>query len=141
MSYVDGFQCEDLAEALLRDEGDYEIEKAAPRRRRHVRGQVVEDEPAYDLLGRFDLLAFTPNVLRRIQVTRHEQAVSEKMVQISEHGPSPGYCRDEVWVWKGDGFTVHHCHWTDDEPRWEAVEHVVVDSPGAVLARADVSLG
>lgn len=146
MPYVKGVQAEDLVEALLTAPG-VEIEKAAPRTRRRVKGGEVEDKPAFDFLQRFDLLVWDASIQRRVQVKNNTGAVSSAMALLAKHGPPPSYCRDEVWAWDPDlfedhgGFIVWTLYWREDAPDWEETDRVPVADKDRLLARADTSLG
>lgn len=64
MTYLNGWQIECLAHALLQSEPHVtHVEQASPRRRRHHAGSVTEDRPAFDYFSVFDLLALFPDVL------------------------------------------------------------------------------
>lgn len=132
---LSGIQVENLAAAILKNDG-YRVVQAHARTTHRLEGNQVKTVRKHDFLqGRFDHLAFNDAHCLRVQAWRG-QPWSEKLVQAS--GPTPTYCIDEAWRWADDnsGFARK---WKT-EGGWRDKDPVRVDDPHAILARADTSL-
>lgn len=134
-SRLSGIQVEDIAAALLTNDG-YHVVQAHARQTSRLKGGEIHTTRKHDLLmGRFDQLAFKYEHCRRIQTFRGNQ-LEHKKQQAS--GPTPTYCIDELWKWASDnsGFKV----WWNTDQGWREKDPVRVNDPHAVLARADQSM-
>lgn len=132
---LSGWDAEDLAAAILRQDG-YRVVQAHARQTTRYQGGAMHETRKHDLLmGRFDLICFNDRHCLRVQVTRGEN-VSEKLTQAD--GPTPPYCIDEVWQWAKDnsGFA----RWWRTQEGWREKDPIRVEEPKRVLARADTSI-
>lgn len=157
MTFLNGFDIEDLAAAVLQDHGYTHVHVGKPVVRRHQDGHVVEHQPQRDLHGLFDVEAIMapphdepmvwPPCLWT-QVKAWGAGAGDAMIDIGEAGawPVPPTAAIEVWEYKRRTRTFHRTRRVYGEAParteqvWAPVKPIVVDDPVALMSRYDTSL-
>lgn len=138
MVRFDGFSVEELAAAMLREEG-WRVDIADPVTNHEWEDGERKVVPKRDFFGEFDLLCLHPQLgVYLIQVTRDDQdAVSDKMTSIALSSPWPSVTV-EVWHWDGKRFAT----WRRVDGEWkEWTVHTPREDPQTLIDRHDKSLG